>query len=48
MTDAMAAVDSAAVAEKIDPAQPPAEGVDAELVARLVERAPDGGGAADR
>ena len=36
MTEPTAAVDTAAVAKQIDPAQPPADGVDAELVARLV------------
>jgi hypothetical protein len=39
MTEPMAVVDTAAVAKKIDTAQPPADGVDAELVARLVEQA---------
>ena len=39
MSDATNAVDTAAVAKKQDPALPPADGVDAELVGRLVERA---------
>lgn len=39
MTAAMASVDTAAGAKKIDPARSPVDGVDAELVARLVAQA---------
>jgi putative transposase len=39
MTEPTAAVDTAAVAKKIDPSGPPVDGVDAELVTRLVEQA---------
>nr|WP_239127714.1 hypothetical protein [Asanoa siamensis] len=43
MTDTTMAVDSSAVAKRIDPAAVPADGVDAELAGRPVEQAPAAG-----